>query len=72
MFDSNCVSLERSGSQIGDTVQVKLNAPAAGTYFIAIAFNAQSLVGQPLPARQPFTMTSQRRACRIRPAGSIS
>jgi hypothetical protein len=49
VFDSNCVSLERSGSQIGNTVQVKFNAPAAGTYFIAIAFNAQSLVGQPAP-----------------------
>ena len=50
VFDSNCVSLERSGSQIGDTVQVRFNAPAAGTYFIAINFIAQSLLGQPAPS----------------------
>ena len=29
---------------------VKFNAPAAGTYFIAIDFNAQSLLGQPAPS----------------------
>ena len=34
VFDSNCVSLERSVSQIGDTVTVRFNAPAAGTYYI--------------------------------------
>ena len=50
VFDSNCVSLERAGSQIGDTVQVRFNAPSAGTYFIAINFNAQSLLGQPAPS----------------------
>jgi hypothetical protein len=50
VFDSNCVSLERSGSQIGDTVQVRFNAPAAGTYFIGINFNAQDLLGQPAPS----------------------
>ena len=50
VFDSNCVSLERTGSQIGDTVQVRFNAPAAGTYFIGINFIAQSLLGQPAPS----------------------
>ena len=50
VFDSNCVSLQRTGSQIGDTVQVRFNAPAAGTYFIAIDFSAQSLIGQPAPS----------------------
>ena len=50
VFDSNCVSLERTGSQSGDTAMVKFNAPAAGTYFIAIDFNSQSLLGQPAPS----------------------
>ena len=50
VFDSNCVSLERAGSQIGNTVQVRFNAPAAGTYFIAINFIAQNLLGQPAPS----------------------
>jgi hypothetical protein len=49
VFDSNCVSLEPSNSQIGNTVQVKFNAPAAGTYFIAIKFSGRSLLGQPAP-----------------------
>ena len=50
VFDSNCVSLQRTGSQIGNTVQVRFNAPAAGTYFIGINFIAQSLLGQPAPS----------------------
>ena len=50
VFDSNCVSLERAGSQSGDTATVKFNAPAAGTYYIAINFIAQSLIGQPAPS----------------------
>ena len=50
VFDSNCVSLQRSGSQIGDTVQVRFNAPSAGTCFIGINFVAQSLLGQPAPS----------------------
>ena len=50
VFDSNCVSLERTGSQSGDTATVRFNAPAAGTYFIAINFNAQSLLGQSAPS----------------------
>ena len=50
VFDSNCVSLQRSVRQSGNTVTVKFNAPAAGTYFIAIAFTAQSLIGEPAPS----------------------
>jgi hypothetical protein len=50
VFDSNCVSLERRGSHSGNTAQVRFNAPAAGTYFIAIDFSAQSLLGQPAPS----------------------
>ena len=50
VFDSNCVSLQRSVRQSGNTVTVKFNAPAAGTYFIAIAFNAQSIIGEPAPS----------------------
>jgi hypothetical protein len=49
VFDSDCVSLQRTGSQSGNTVTVKFNAPAAGTYFIATEFNAQSLIGAPDP-----------------------
>ncbi len=33
----------------GDTVRVRFNAPAAGTYYIAIKFNAQNLSGEPAP-----------------------
>ena len=29
---------------------VRFNAPAAGTYYIAINFNAQSLIGEPAPS----------------------
>ena len=50
VFDSNCVSLQRAGSQIGNTVQVKFNAPAAGTYYIGINFSAHSLIGEPDPS----------------------
>jgi hypothetical protein len=50
VFDSNCVSLERTGSQIGNTTMVRFNAPAAGTYYIGINFSAQSLLGQPPPS----------------------
>jgi hypothetical protein len=50
VFDSNCVSLERGGWHNGDTAGVRFNAPAAGTYFIGINFNAQSLLGQPAPS----------------------
>jgi len=61
VFDSNCVSLEPTSNQIGNTVQVRFNAPAAGTYFIAINFSAQSLLGQLPPStasvRYDFTTT---------------
>ena len=50
VFDSNCVRLERAGRQSGNTVQVKFNAPAAGTYYIGINSSAQSLIGEPAPS----------------------
>ena len=50
VFDSNCVSLQLAIRQSGNTVTVRFNAPAAGTYFIGINFSAQSLVGQPGPS----------------------
>jgi len=50
VFDSNCVSLQRRFSQSGNMVTVRFNAPAAGTYFIAINFSARSLSGQPAPS----------------------
>ncbi len=49
MFDSDCVPLQRGITQSGDTVTVRFNAPVAGTYYIAIKFNAQNLLGQPAP-----------------------
>jgi len=49
VFDSNCVTLQRTVRQRGNTATVNFNAPAAGTYFIAIAFDARSLVGEPAP-----------------------
>ena len=50
VFDSNCVGLQTDGSQSGDTVKVRFNAPAAGTYFIGINFNTQILIGEPAPS----------------------
>jgi hypothetical protein len=50
VFDSNCVSVQRSGSQSGDTATVRFNAPVEGTYYIAIDFAAWSLLGQPAPS----------------------
>jgi hypothetical protein len=50
VFDSDCVSLQRRITQSGNTVTVRFNAPAAGTYFIAIKFNAQSLIGEAAPS----------------------
>jgi hypothetical protein len=50
VFDSNCVSLDRGGSQSGDTATVRFNAPAEGTYYIGINFTAQNLLGQPAPS----------------------
>ena len=53
VFDSNCVSVQRAGSDSGNTATVKFNAPSAGTYFIGINFIAQSLLGQPAPSPEP-------------------
>ncbi len=49
VFDSDCVSLERSARQNADTVTVRFNAPAAGTYYIGVTFDADSLLGAPAP-----------------------
>ena len=50
VFDSDCVPLRRGTTRSGNTVTVKFNAPSAGTYFIAIKFNSQSLIGGPAPS----------------------
>lgn len=49
VFDSNCVSLQRTARQSGDTTTIRFNAPAAGTYFIATNFDARNTVGEPGP-----------------------
>ncbi len=49
VFDSDCAALQRSITQSGNTVRVKFNAPTSGTYYIAIRFNAQNLIGEPVP-----------------------
>jgi len=49
VFDSDCVSLQRSIRQSGDTTTIRFNAPAADTYFIAINFDTRSLIGEPVP-----------------------
>jgi hypothetical protein len=49
VFDSNCVALQRSLTQNGDTVTVRFNAPVAGTHFIAIKFNSQNVIGRSRP-----------------------
>ena len=54
LLDSDCVRLQRGITQSGDTVAVRFNAPAAGTYFIAIKFNSQNVIGQPRP--NPLTV----------------
>ena len=54
VFDSDCVRLQRAIRQSGDTVTVRFNAPAAGTYFISIKFNSQNLIGEPAPS--PITV----------------
>jgi N-acetylneuraminic acid mutarotase len=50
LFDSDCVLLQRQITQSGNTVTVTFNAPSAGTYFIAIKFNAQSFIREPAPS----------------------
>jgi hypothetical protein len=50
VFDSDCLSLEGTARQSGDTTTVRFNAPAAGTYFIAINFDARSLTHEPVPS----------------------
>ena len=50
VFDSDCVPLQRGITQSGNTVTVRFNAPAAGTYYIVIKFNSQNLIGEPVPS----------------------
>ena len=50
VFNSNCVSLQRTVGQSGNTVSVTFDAPTAGTYFIAINFSAHSLIGERAPS----------------------
>ena len=49
VFDSDCASLASTAQQSGDTTTVRFNAPVAGTYFIAINFDARSIIGEPVP-----------------------
>lgn len=58
VFDSSCVSLRRAIRPSYNTVTVRFNAPAADTYFIAINFNAQSLIGESAPS--PTTVHYER------------
>jgi hypothetical protein len=50
VLDSDCLPLQRRITQSGDTVRVRFTAPAAGTYFMAIKFNSQNLIGKPQPS----------------------
>jgi hypothetical protein len=50
VYNSNCGSVPLTITQSGGTVSVTFNAPAAGTYFIAIKYNAQSLKNKPAPS----------------------
>jgi hypothetical protein len=50
VFDSDCVPLQRTITQNGHMVTLRFNAPAAGTYYIAIKFNTQNLIGEPAPS----------------------
>ena len=53
VYNSNCGSVPLTVTQNGDTVSVTFNAPAAGSYFIAIKYNAQSLKNKPAPSPTP-------------------
>ena len=76
VFTSNCGSVHATITQNPATgaVTAQFNAPTAGTYIISIKYQTKSIVGDPAPTGvpQPFTTTSRRRACLVRPVGSIS
>jgi hypothetical protein len=50
VFNSNCGSVHRTVTQSGGTVTVTFNAPTAGTYFISIKYNSNSLNNKPAPS----------------------
>jgi Filamin/ABP280 repeat len=52
VFNSNCVSVHPRITQNSNTgtVTVTFNAPTAGTYFISIKYNSQSIAGKPAPS----------------------
>ena len=49
VYSSSCGSVHRTVTQSGGTVTVTLAAPAAGTYFIQLKFNANSVNNKPAP-----------------------
>ena len=52
VFNSSCASVHPRITQNATTgtVTVTFNAPTAGTYFISIKYNAQSVAGKPAPS----------------------
>ncbi|MEO8043437.1 MAG: kelch repeat-containing protein, partial [Spartobacteria bacterium] len=50
VFDPDCVPMQRGITQSGNAVTVRFNATTEGTYFIAIAFTAQGIIGEPAPS----------------------
>ena len=49
VYNSNCGSAHRTVTQSGGTVTVTFTAPTAGTYFIQIKYNANSVNNKPAP-----------------------
>jgi hypothetical protein len=50
VYNSNCGTMHPTIAQSGGTVTVMFDAPTAGTYFIAIKYNPQSLKNKPAPS----------------------
>ena len=50
VFDSDCDSAHPTITQNGDTTTVQWNAAAAGTYFISIKYNSNTVVGSLAPS----------------------
>ena len=49
VYNSSCGNVARTVTQSGGTVTVRFTAPAAGTYFISLKFNANSVNNKPAP-----------------------
>jgi hypothetical protein len=49
VYNSNCGTVHRTVTQSGGTVTVTFTAPTAGTYFIQIKFNANTVNNKPAP-----------------------